>query len=128
MGQQHQPTLWLRPAEPSTVGCADCGLAGHGPADHGHLGGQPCLDPEFKGAESSLRRVIESLRDVVDPDAGDSIVDLHLVKSLRIEDGEAELTVTFPRGCGNASQIAEDAFQAMRRLLPDTDIYVRHAA
>ena len=128
MGQQHHPTLWLQPAVQASGGCGHCEPTEHGPACQGHLGGQPCMDPEFRGIESSLRRVIESLRAVVDPDAGDNILDLHLVKSLRIEDGEAELTVTFPRGCGSASQIAEDAFQAMRRLLPDTDIYVRHAA
>ena len=128
MGQQHQPTLWIRPTDRSSAGCADCMPTTSGPACRGRLGGQTCMNPEFRGAEAPLQRVIESLRAVVDPEVGDNILDLHLVKSLRIEDGEAELTVTFPRGCGNASQITEDAFQAMRRLLPDTDIYVRHAA
>lgn len=126
MGQHHD-TLWLRPQD-ATPSCAACLPAEGGPACRARPGGEPCLAPQFSGAEASLRRVIESLRSVVDADAGASIVDLHLVKSLRIEDGEAELTVTFPPGCDTARQLADDAFQAMRRMLPDTDIYVRHAA
>ncbi|MDP1534398.1 MAG: iron-sulfur cluster assembly protein, partial [Rubrivivax sp.] len=64
---------------------------------------------------------------VVDSGAGRSIVDLQLVKSLRIEGGEAELTVSFAPHCGPAMALAEQAFQTLRRALPDTDIYVRHA-
>jgi len=126
MGQHHD-TLWLRPQD-TAPSCAACLPAEGGPACRARSGGEPCLAPQFSGAEASLRRVIESLRSVVDADAGASIVDLHLVKSLRVEDGEAELTVTFPPGCDTARQLADDAFQAMRRMLPDTDIYVRHAA
>jgi metal-sulfur cluster biosynthetic enzyme len=128
MGQQHHPTVWLHSGTESPGGCGHCHAPVDGPACEGHLGGEPCLSPELHGAATALRRVIDSLRAVRTADAGDNIVDLHLVKSLRIADGEAELTVTFPRGCGSASEIAEAAFQAMRRLLPDTDIYVRHAA
>jgi metal-sulfur cluster biosynthetic enzyme len=68
-----------------------------------------------------------ALQAVVDPDCGRSIVDLQLVKSLRIEGGEVELTVTFPLHCGPSRLLAESAFQALRRVLPDTDVYVRHA-
>ena len=71
---------------------------------------------------------MDSLRTVIDPQAGQSIVDLHLVKSLRIRDGEAVLTLTFPPDPGHGDLLAEDAFQALRRLLPNTDVYVKHAA
>ena len=42
--------------------------------------------------------------------------------------GEAELTVTFPAQCGSARVMAEGAFETLRRALPDTDVYVLHAA
>lgn len=128
MDSPHHPTVWLQPAEPAHAGCGHCETGTAGAACQSHLGGQPCMAPQLRGAESSLRRVIESLRSVLDPGAGANIVDLHLVKALRIEDGEAELDLTFPANCSSARQVAEDAFQALRRLLPDTDIYVRHPA
>jgi metal-sulfur cluster biosynthetic enzyme len=72
--------------------------------------------------------VLNSLREVVDPERGVSIVDLRLVKSLRIEPGEAELTVTFRPQCSSSRVMAEGAFERLRRALPDTDIYVLHTA
>jgi metal-sulfur cluster biosynthetic enzyme len=128
VGSVSSSTLWLRPDAPAAApgACGSCEPAGAG-CRRG-LGGVPCLAPTLQGAADQIDRVMNSLRAVVDPDGGGSLVDLHLVQGLRIEDGEAELTVTFPRGCGSAKALAEDAFQALRRLLPDTDIYVRHAA
>ena len=38
------------------------------------------------------------------------------------------LQLTFPRSCGPTRRLAEDAFQALRRALPDTDVYVQLAA
>ncbi len=100
---------------PTTQGC-------------GHALGAPCKVPRLSGDPLQLQRALASLRSVVDPEHGGNLVELQLVKSLRIEGGETELTVTFPRGCGAARLMAEDAFQALRRALPDTDIYVSHAA
>lgn len=71
---------------------------------------------------------MDSLRQVMDIERGLSLVDLQLVQALHVDDDEAELTVTFPRGCGSAQLLAEEAFQSLRDALPDTDIYVRHAA
>jgi metal-sulfur cluster biosynthetic enzyme len=68
-----------------------------------------------------------ALNTVIEPASGRGIVDLHLVKSLHIENGEAELVVSFAAGCGGGREMADDAFHTLRRLLPDTDIYVRHA-
>jgi metal-sulfur cluster biosynthetic enzyme len=71
---------------------------------------------------------MDSLRQVCDPEGGRNLIELQLVQSLHVDRNEAELTVTFSRGCGSARLLAESAFQSLRGVLPDTDIYVRHAA
>ena len=89
--------------------------------------GEPCVAPALQGRAELLREVMEALNGVIEPASGRGIVELHLVKSLRIDNGEAELTVSFQPGCGSGREMAEHAFHTLRRLLPDTDIYVRHA-
>jgi len=48
----------------------------------------------------------------------------NLVSALRVNDDEAELDLAVAPRCGGAI-LADAAFQALRRELPDTDIYVR---
>lgn len=122
------PTLWLQPVQPSS-GCGGCVASDAGPRCRTQVTGECCLHPELAGRSEQLAQVLQQLnRDVVDPGAGQGIVDLHWVKALRIQDGEAELTLSFVPACGAGKQMAESAFQSLRRLLPDTDVYVRHAA
>ena len=126
--ERKSPTLWLHPSVASPNGCGSCISSPSGPVCRSHAGGQACAAPDLVGAEQPLRRVMTALNlGVVDPGSGRGIVDLHWVKSLRIDDDEAELTVTFPPTCGSGKQLAEGAFDTLRRLLPDTDVYVRHA-
>jgi metal-sulfur cluster biosynthetic enzyme len=120
-------TVWLQP-EQSQGGCAACLPSTSGPQCRAHVSGEPCAHPRLAGRHELLQRVMQELnREVIDPDAGLGIVDLHWVQALRIEDGEAELTLGFALGCGPAKRMSESAFQTLRRLLPDTDVYVRHA-
>jgi len=49
------------------------------------------------------------------------------VLSLTVQPGEVDLVLASRQQCGGAVW-ADLAFQALRRLLPDTDIYVRNAA
>ena len=107
--------------------CHACHSRAEGPACR-TLVGERCASPEFHGEPALLSQVLDSLREVVDPERGGNIVDLRLVKSLRIAPGEAELVVTFPPQCGSARVMAEGAFETLRRTLPDTDVYVLHAA
>ncbi|MBK1687171.1 iron-sulfur cluster assembly protein [Rubrivivax gelatinosus] len=104
-------------------GCGGC-MASHGSCGGGF--GRPCPAPELRGHPALVNCVLESLRGVVAADGG-NIVDRQLVKALRIGDDEAELTVSFLPSCGMGRDLAEGAFQALRRALPDTDVYVRHA-
>jgi hypothetical protein len=115
-------TVWLQPAEAGCGGCL--------PADGGSVCaasfGRPCERPELRGDPALIARVLQALRQV--PDGAGNLVDGRHFSALRLHDGEAELVLTFPRGCGPNKLLAEDAFQVLRRELPDTDVYVLHAA
>ena len=126
-------TLWLRPAlSAGAAPAADCGgclASASGPKCRAHVTGEACAQPQMAGPRDQLQQVMRELnRVVVDPDAGRGIVDLQWVRALRIEDGEAELTLSFAPLCGPGKALSESAFQTLRRLLPETDVYVRHTA
>lgn len=122
------PTLWMQPAS-QPAGCSGCLSSDSGPQCRSHVTGEACAQPQLEGRQELITQVLHQLnREVVDPDAGRGIVDLQWVQSLRIQDGEAELTLSFAAVCGPAKELAESAFRTLRRLLPDTDVYVRHTA
>lgn len=136
MGQALSATLWMQsvpaPAAAGSAGSAGCGgcvTSAQGPQCRAHVSGEACAHPQLAGRRELIAQVLGELnRSVVDPDAGRGIVDLQWVRGLRIEDGEAELTLSFAPVCGPGKELSESAFQTLRRLLPDTDVYVRHAA
>lgn len=113
-------------AEPQAAHCGGCGDAAAACA--AIPAGGICPDPEMRGDPMLLRRAVDSLREVFDRAAGRNLVEMQLVKSLRVDDGEAELTLTFAPRCGSARALAEDAFFHLRRALPEVDVYVRHPA
>ena len=60
-----------------------------------------------------------------DPGVGASILELGLVESLRLRDGEAELCLVTPgASCPCSDLTADAAFRAIQQALPDTDIYL----
>lgn len=133
MGQALSATLWMQsvpaPAAAGSAGCGGCVTSAQGPQCRAHVSGEACAHPQLAGRRELIAQVLGELnRTVVDPDAGRGIVDLQWVRGLRIEDGEAELTLSFAPVCGPGKELSESAFQTLRRLLPDTDVYVRHAA
>jgi metal-sulfur cluster biosynthetic enzyme len=122
------PTLWLQSA-PTPAGCGDCLSHDSGPRCKALVTGEACAHPDLAGEMDQVARVLQALdQDVRDPDSGRGIVGLQWVRSLHIEGDEAELTLNFAPTCGPAKDMAEAAFQTLRRTLPDTDVYVRHAA
>ncbi len=115
-------TVWIQPAE---AGCGGCQPTAAGSVCVAQYG-RPCERPELSGDPLQLARVLQALRQVSDGQT--NLVDGRRFSALRLGDGEAELVLSFPRGCGGHKLLAEEAFQVLRRELPDTDVYVLHAS
>jgi metal-sulfur cluster biosynthetic enzyme len=89
----------------------------------------PSPGPELllEGPADALLRSLDALRRVRDPGVGASILELGLVESLRLSDGEAELRLVSPGAtCPLSDLTADEAFRAIQQALPDTDIYLTH--
>ena len=85
----------------------------------------PASDPpRLSGSPDMLQRALQALL----PRLGghDGQLDGRLVRSLDARDGEVDLHLAVSRHCVGA-ELLDDAFQALRRSLPDTDVYVHHA-
>lgn len=113
----------IQPAQASR-GCAACLQASSGPVCRSALG-EPCGAPTLHGPEAELERVLQALQQSLGlPVDGEHN---RVVRALTLGDGEAELQLAVNPRCGGA-ELADTAFQTLRRLLPDTDIYVTHRA
>lgn len=83
--------------------------------------------PLLQGPEPDVRRVMAALRGVMDPGVGENIVDLGLVERLSLSPGRAELVLAATTdSCPLSDLSADAALRAMQRVLPDTDLFVRH--
>ena len=77
------------------------------------------------GPADALLRSLDALRRVRDPGVGASILELGMIESLRLRDGEAELCLVTPgASCPCSDLTADAAFRAIQQALPDTDIYL----
>jgi hypothetical protein len=83
-------------------------------------------EPALAGPADTVQRLLRGLRSVVDHDGVD-LVDRHWIRSLRVADGEVDLTLTLSPRSGEGRELVELAFRVLRQLLPDTDVYVHHA-
>lgn len=83
-------------------------------------------EPVLAGPAETLQRVLRGLQDVVDRE-GLNLVERHWIRSLRVQDGEADLTLTLTPHSREARDLMERSFGVLRHLLPDTDVYVHHA-
>lgn len=111
--------------EPDGDGCHDC--VGRASAQCHTVQGLPCANPELVGPADMLARVMAELDRELSTQAEGCIPVLDFVHALRLSDGEAQLTLGVDPQHGGAL-LMDAAFQALRRLLPDTDIYVSPAA
>ena len=80
--------------------------------------GETCEAPQFSGPADELARLLKALTPVLGPAETSG-----LVRALHVQDGEVELQLALRADCGGAA-LADGAFQTLRGLLPDTDIYV----
>lgn len=100
------------------AGCGGClHDATRGPVCRS-LRGEPCAAPTLSGPADELARLLTALTPVLGAPESSG-----LVRSLVVQDGEVELRLALPADCGGAA-LADSAFQALRGVLPDTDIYV----
>lgn len=92
---------------------------------------QPTLIPptRLEGLPPELHRAMQALRSVVDPILGENIVELGLIEALRVDHDSAELLlVSTQDDCPLSDLIADEAFRALQRALPERDLFVRHDA
>jgi metal-sulfur cluster biosynthetic enzyme len=89
-------------------------------------GAGPARAPASDGDEDLRHRVLEALRDVVDPELGLDIVAMGLVYDVRPmgEAVEVDMTLTTP-GCPVAESLPAEAAEALRLALPDEAVEVR---
>ena len=83
--------------------------------------------PRLLGEAARLQQVVGELVRVLDIEVGLRAPTEFWLRELRLADDEAELSLAhnLPH-CG--AELAQAAFDTLRRLLPDTDIYVRTVA
>ena len=113
----------------ASAGCGACFHSNMGPVCHAACEHPAEAAPRLSGPADTVQRVLRALEHALGPLQRPAEVDsapLSLVRSLHLGDGEAELTLAVAPRCGGAL-LADTAFDTLRRLLPDTDIYVRHA-
>ena len=105
------------------AGCGACASADSGPVCRGASAGDDAPTPLLQGPAVDLQRLMQGLADALGFDvawpqqAG--------IRGLQVLPGEVTLTLAVPAGC--ASPLADAAFQALRGLMPDTDIYIAHS-
>lgn len=113
-------TIPIHNANPAP-GCGTClHTAGSGPVCRAMVG-EACDAPLLTGPADALARLQRALTPVLG-----ALESSGLVRALHVQDGAVELHLAVRADCGGAA-LADDAFQALRRLLPDTDIYVQLA-
>ena len=104
------------------TGCSAC--APGGDAGNCLTEGLPrCGSPRLSGPSAELQRLLAAVEADLAQHIAEPAGASGLVQSLRLEVGEAELTLTVAPRCGG-QLLADCAFQTLRRMLPDTDIYV----
>lgn len=126
--QDRRTAIWIQPTRssaatesPAETGCGSC--ASPAPA----TSRKDATAPLLSGDPQLIARVFEALHRVREAQDGSSIVDSGRVQALDVGDGEATLTLRMGQGlCADAKRLAEEAFEALRQTLPDTDLYLRH--
>ncbi len=85
--------------------------------------GVPWTPPRLSGEPAQVRRVLGALETALQARLGWRLPAGTWLQELRLDEGEAFVAIT-PELGGACGPSAEVAFDTLRRLLPDTDIYV----
>lgn len=87
----------------------------------------PVPELTLEGPADALLRSLDALRQVRDPQVPASILELGLIESLCLSNGEAWLRfVSLGMSCPLSELTADAAFRAIQSALPDTDIFLTH--
>jgi hypothetical protein len=81
------------------------------------------MAPDLHGPAEKIGRLLDRLHPAIDAEFGRPVQDGEWLKSIDLLDGEAFVRLQAGLGC-HAREVAELTFDVLRRLLPDTDIYV----
>lgn len=81
------------------------------------------MTPSFQGPADRIESVVEALVPEVSAELGADWPTGAWLRGLTLDDGEAVLTLAPNLAC-HGHIVATLAFDVMRRMLPDTDIYV----
>lgn len=104
----------------ASPGCGGCAQGADAlPLCRSHLG-EACAAPQLSGPADEVQRLLTALAPLLAAPQANG-----LLRALQVLPGEVELQLAGRADCGGA-WLAERAFQTLRGLLPDTDIYVRH--
>jgi hypothetical protein len=79
--------------------------------------------PELHGPSDQIDRLLDRLHPAIDAEFGRPVQHGEWLRSVDLHDGEVYVRLHADLGC-RARDVAEITFDALRRLLPDTDIYV----
>ena len=103
-----------------------CGVCTHSTADGpvcSVVMGEDCAAPRLSGPPDELQRLLGALGQQLGYPADGA----GLVQALHVLPGEVDLRLAVAR-CHGGAALCDSAFQTLRSLLPDTDIYVTPAA
>jgi hypothetical protein len=79
--------------------------------------------PELQGPAELILRLLERLHPAVVAAFGRPVQDGEWLRSIDLHDGEAVVRLHAHLGC-KTREVAELTFDVMRRVLPDTDLYI----
>jgi metal-sulfur cluster biosynthetic enzyme len=74
----------------------------------------------FKQLTTEEQRIYKALQSVIDPEIGESLIDLGLIYGIRIEDNIARVTFTMTSyACPMSELVIEDIHKSLRKTLAD---------
>lgn len=81
------------------------------------------VEPHLEGPSERVHTIVQTLAPLVDAEFGHTLPAGAWLRGLKVADDEAVMTIAPDLAC-HGHAVASLAFDVMRRLLPDTDIYV----
>lgn len=112
----------VRP-EPAVATHSGCGACHHGTQADCSAALPVAGEPQLLGPADRLQAVLARLTPAVEAELGTAVGTGAWLRSLRLGDGEADVMLAPGLAC-RATGVANVAFDTLRALLPDTDIYI----